>query len=164
MNNSNSSLSGEQTKSCRVWTDDSDRFSVNKIAALRHNFHEHPLFQVAELAQLAKELVPFKKCRFIRPGISQASSFTHDSEHPDGRGVDEMFRHIEEPGSWVALYSSGNPASGWEKGQVAPEPHHLLRSPRYLRSSLQSGQGVTMALNPLGRASSSRQAVCSHSC
>ncbi|CAN7772666.1 JmjC domain-containing protein [Variovorax sp. LjRoot178] len=105
MNNSNSSLSGEQTKSCRVWTDDSDRFSVNKIAALRHNFHEHPLFQVAELAQLAKELVPFKKCRFIRPGISQASSFTHDSEHPDGRGIDEVFRHIEEPGSWVALYN-----------------------------------------------------------
>lgn len=57
-----------------------------------------------------------------------------------------------------------NPASGWEKSQVAPKPHHLLRSPRYLRSSLRSGQGVTMALNPLGRASSSRQAVCSHSC
>lgn len=79
--------------------------STYKINALHHNFHEHPLFQVAELANLAKELVPFKKCRFIRPGISQASSFAHDSEHPEGRSIDAVFERIEEAGSWVALYN-----------------------------------------------------------
>ena len=105
MNNNSSSSNEAQTLSYRVWSDDIDRFSTSKIAALQHNFHEHPLFQVAELAQLAKELVPFKQCRFIRPGISQASSFMHDSEHPDGRGIDEVFQHIEVPGSWIALYN-----------------------------------------------------------
>lgn len=89
----------------RVWADDPGSFSTHKITALHHNLHEHPLFQVAELANLAKELVPFKQCRFIRPGISQASSFTHDSQHPDGRSIDEVFGRIEEAGSWVALYN-----------------------------------------------------------
>ncbi|VTU40675.1 hypothetical protein H4CHR_05403 [Variovorax sp. PBS-H4] len=89
----------------RVWADDPESFSTHKITGLHHNFHEHPLFQVAELANLAKELVPFKQCRFVRPGISQASSFTHDSQHPDGRSIDEVFGRIEEAGSWVALYN-----------------------------------------------------------
>ncbi|VTU37446.1 hypothetical protein H6CHR_04969 [Variovorax sp. PBL-H6] len=89
----------------RVWAGDPARFSTHEITGLHHNFHEHPLFQVAELARLAKELVPFKQCRFVRPGISQASSFTHDSQHPDGRSIDEVFGRIEEEGSWVALYN-----------------------------------------------------------
>jgi hypothetical protein len=89
----------------RVWADDPGSFSTHKINALHHNFHEHPLFQAAELANLAKELVPFKKCRFIRPGITQASSFAHDSEHPEGRSIDAVFERIEEAGSWVALYN-----------------------------------------------------------
>lgn len=96
---------GAQIQGYRVRPDDPESFSTHKIAALRHNFHQHPLFQVAELAQLAKELVPFNQCRFVRPGISQASSFAHDSRHPDGRSIDEVFQRIEEPGSWVALYN-----------------------------------------------------------
>jgi hypothetical protein len=96
---------GVQALNYRVWADDPGSFSTHRITGLHHNFHEHPLFQVAELAQLAKELVPFKQCRFIRPGTSQASSFMHDSEHPDGRSIDEVFGRIEEPGSWVALYN-----------------------------------------------------------
>lgn len=103
--NETDSAAGVQTQNYRVWADDPGSFSTHKIAALHHNFHEHPLFQVAELAQLAKELVPFDQCRFIRPGISQASCFTHDSRHPDGRSIDEVFERIEEPGSWVALYN-----------------------------------------------------------
>jgi len=89
----------------RVWADDPSGFSTHKVTGLHHNYHRHPLFQVPELAALAKELVPFKQCRFVRPGISQGSSFTHDSQHPDGRSVDDVFRRIEEPGSWVALYN-----------------------------------------------------------
>ncbi|RZL86975.1 MAG: cupin [Variovorax sp.] len=89
----------------RVWPVDSGGFSTHRICRLQHNFHHHPLFRVDELAKLAKELVPFDKCRFTRPGITQASSFTHDSKHPDGRSVDEVFQRIEESGSWVALYN-----------------------------------------------------------
>jgi hypothetical protein len=98
-------LSGAQPKLYGIWADDPASFSANRIAALHHNFHEHPLFQVPELARLARELVPFKQCRFIQPGLSQASTFTHDSEHPGGRGIDEVFQRIEEPGSWIALYN-----------------------------------------------------------
>jgi hypothetical protein len=94
-----------QPQAYRVWADDPASFSTHSVAALRHNFHEHPLFQLAEFFRLAKELVPFDQCRFTRPNISQASSFTHDSRHPDGRSIDEVFQRIEEPGSWVALYN-----------------------------------------------------------
>jgi hypothetical protein len=92
-------------KAYRVWADDPSSFSTHRITALHHNLHEHPLFQLAELATLAKELVPFRQCRFVRPGISQASSFAHDSQHPTGRSIDEVFERIEEAGSWVALYN-----------------------------------------------------------
>ena len=96
---------GARAGDYRVWADDPDSYSTHRITPLRHNFHHHPLFQLDELARLAKELVPFDQCRFIPPGTTQASSFTHESRHPDGREVDEVFARIEEPGSWIALYN-----------------------------------------------------------
>ncbi|GAA4331543.1 hypothetical protein GCM10023165_05730 [Variovorax defluvii] len=105
MESANGSTAVEKDRIYRVWADDPASFSPHRITALHHNFHEHPLFQVAELAQLAKELVPFNQCRFTRPGITQASAFSHDSRHPDGRSIDEVFERIEESGSWVALYN-----------------------------------------------------------
>jgi hypothetical protein len=83
---------------------DSANFSTFKVARLRHNFHTHPLFQMPELARLAKELMPLGHCRFVQPGLTQASPFSHDDHHPDGRGIEDFFRNIEEPGSWIALY------------------------------------------------------------
>ncbi|MBK8323943.1 MAG: cupin [Betaproteobacteria bacterium] len=84
---------------------DSASFSTRRVCAIRHNFHEHPLMQMPALAQLAKDLVPMKQCRFIRPGSTQASDFYHSADDPQGRGVEEVFRRIEEPGSWIALYN-----------------------------------------------------------
>ena len=89
----------------RVWVDDPAGFSTHRITALRHNFHQHPLFQVPELVKLGKELAPFEQCRFMRPGLSAASVIAHDSRHPDGRSIDEFFERLEEPGSSVALYN-----------------------------------------------------------
>lgn len=89
----------------RVWVDDPKRFSTHRVQAIHHNFHEHPLMQLPELAALAKDLALTKQCRFITPGSQQASAFHHDPEAPDGRSVDEVFRRIDEPGSWVALYN-----------------------------------------------------------
>lgn len=89
----------------RVRADDPIAFSTYRITALHHNFHEHPLFQVAELVKLGKELAPLDQCRFMRPGITVASPIAHDSRHPDGRSIDEFFHRLEEPSSSVALYN-----------------------------------------------------------
>jgi len=89
----------------RVWADGPGGFSTQRIAALRHDFHEHPLFQVPELVKLGKELALLEQCRFMRPGLTAASTIAHDSRHPDGRSIDEHFERMEEPGSSVALYN-----------------------------------------------------------
>lgn len=84
---------------------DPQGFSTHRINRLRHDFHRHPLFQLPELARLAKELMPLEKCRFVKPGMTQASAFRHDARHPDGRDIDDVFERIEETGSWIALYN-----------------------------------------------------------
>ena len=80
-------------------------FSTRGIHALRHDFHLHPLLQLPELARLAHDLYPTQQCRFITPGSRQESAFHHEPNDPSGRDIDEVFRRIEEPGSWIALYN-----------------------------------------------------------
>jgi hypothetical protein len=80
-------------------------FSTHRVSPIRHNFQSHPLMQLPRLAQLARELRKTEQCRFIMPGSKQDTFFDHTAESPDGRGVDEVFRRIEEPGSWIALYN-----------------------------------------------------------
>jgi Cupin superfamily protein len=84
---------------------DPARFSIDRIGQLKHDFHEHPLLQLSALADLAKYLAPRNQCRFVRPGITQASSFEHDPRDPQGKSIDEVFERIHEPKSWVALYN-----------------------------------------------------------
>jgi hypothetical protein len=84
---------------------DAKTFSTHRISAIRHNFHEHPLMQLPELAGLARELMATSQCRFIPPGGTQAMPFEHRDRPPDGREIDEVFRRIGEPGSWIALYN-----------------------------------------------------------
>lgn len=88
----------------RVWIDEPALFSTSRVQAIRHNFHLHPLMQLPALAKLAKELIATQQCRFIKPGTLQSSNFRHESADPRGRDIDEVFRRIEEPGSWIALY------------------------------------------------------------
>jgi hypothetical protein len=90
---------------CRIWVDDTANFTTHKINRLHHDFHGHPLLQLPELERLAHDLAPLHQCRFVRPGITQASTFAHADTHPDGRDIGEVFRRIEESGSWVALYN-----------------------------------------------------------
>lgn len=90
---------------CRLWVDDPDGFTTSKVGRLHHTYHHHPLFQLPELEALAQELMPLKQCRFVRQGITQSSAFAHADSHPDGRSITEVFRRIEEPGSWIALYN-----------------------------------------------------------
>jgi hypothetical protein len=89
----------------KIWVDDPAAFSTHRVQPIHHDFHLHPLMQLPELAKLAKDLASTKQCRFILPGVQQDSEFHHDPEHPSGRSIDEVFRRIEEPGSWIALYN-----------------------------------------------------------
>lgn len=75
------------------------------MATLHHDYHRHPLMQMPALAELARDLFKTNQCRFLTPGTTQSSEFDHKSEAHDGRSIDEVFRRIEEPGSWVALYN-----------------------------------------------------------
>lgn len=88
-----------------IWPVEAADFSLNRIGRLKHDFHEHPLLQLSALADLAKYLSPLKQCRFVRPGITQASNFEHDAKDPLGKSIDEVFERIHEPKSWVALYN-----------------------------------------------------------
>jgi len=89
----------------KIQVDDTASFSTSRIERLQHNFHLHPLLQLPALQQLAVELDPLQQCRFVRPGLTQASGFAHGHQHPEGRSVEEVFRRIDEAGSWVALYN-----------------------------------------------------------
>ncbi|HJV95330.1 MAG TPA: cupin domain-containing protein, partial [Albitalea sp.] len=91
----------------RVWVDEPGQFTTQHVTALHHTFHQHPLMQLPQLAQLAGRLMASGQCRFMAPGATQASalaSVLHEAS-PDGRGIDEVFSHIERPGTWVALYN-----------------------------------------------------------
>lgn len=99
----------DTTATFRVWVDQPQAFSTERVEAIHHNFHEHPLMQLPELAKLAKDLVATKQCRFITPDTQQASAFAHNADAHDGRAIEDVFRRIEEPGSWVALYNVETP-------------------------------------------------------
>ena len=89
----------------RVWPADPANFTTRRMSPLRHNIDQHPLFQLAALQELANSLMPAGQCRFLRPGTTQGSPFTHDPKHPQGLSIDEVFARMEEPGSWLALYN-----------------------------------------------------------
>ncbi len=84
--------------------DDVHAFSATQYATLTHTYHRHPLFQVPALADLARELMPLKLCRFPVGGMTQSSAFNLRSDSDDGRSIDQLFARIDQPGSWIALY------------------------------------------------------------
>jgi hypothetical protein len=98
-------MDDDRLRSYELRTQDGAGFSSYRVTPLKHNFHTHPLMQLPRLAELARELSKTSQCRFIIPGSKQESKFDHTSASPDGRSIDEVFRRIEEPGSWVALYN-----------------------------------------------------------
>ncbi len=89
----------------RLHAVDPARFSTHRVSPIRHDVDRHPLMQLPRLAQLARDLMPSRQCRFIRPGSTQTSEFFHTPKTPDGQDIDTVFARIEEPGSWVALYN-----------------------------------------------------------
>lgn len=84
---------------------DESGFSLEKINPLRHNYHQHPLLQMDNLAALAKRLMASDQCRFISRDTKIDSVFDHKNQSQDGRAIEEVFQRIEEPGSWVAIYN-----------------------------------------------------------
>lgn len=94
-----------QDARARIAPVDPAGFTTHGIAAIRHDFGAHPLMRLEALASLAGRLAATKQCRFIPPGTMPDSPFTHRPRHPEGRELDEVFRRMEEPGSWIALYN-----------------------------------------------------------
>lgn len=84
---------------------DNPHFTLDTIGAITHNYHLHPLLQMDSLEALAKRLIAVDQCRFIAPNITIDSPFDHKNEPVDGRSIEDVFKRIGEPGSWVALYS-----------------------------------------------------------
>jgi hypothetical protein len=89
----------------RITVPDESVFSMDKVIPIRHNFNQHPLLELDALEQLAQRLMPSGQCRFIKPGATFASGFHHADKPVDGRDLTEVFRRIEEPKSWIALYN-----------------------------------------------------------
>ncbi|KAB8174831.1 cupin [Lysobacter maris] len=95
----------DDTGGHRIDIDDPAGFSTRRLCPIRHGYHQHPMMQTQRLAELARSLMKTRQCRFILPGTTDASKFDHRSRPQDGRGIDEVFERIEEPGSWLALYN-----------------------------------------------------------
>jgi Cupin-like domain len=87
-----------------ISVNDRSAFSTGKLSPISHNYHHHPLMQLDRLEHLAKSLVTTNQCRFINPGVLASSPFSHKARSPDGRSVEQVFRQIDTPGSWLALY------------------------------------------------------------
>jgi|GEM_PF-445592 len=90
----------------RIWVEKEQDFSMNKVSSIRHNFQDHPLFQLDKLESLAHRLLPHKQCRFAAQGVTHKSEFLHFDKSPEGKDLDHVFRNISEPGSWIALYNA----------------------------------------------------------
>lgn len=106
---------------------DGSKFSTHRVSPIKHNFDTHPLMQLSRLSELARALRKTEQCRFIMPGSKQDTFFDHTAESPDGRGVDEVFRRIEEPGSWIALYNvQTDPTYAGFLREVTDAARHLI--------------------------------------
>lgn len=88
----------------RILVEDPAAYSPRRRCRLTHTFHLHPLMQIDALEGLAERLYPQGQCRFLRPGSTLSSEFSHKPKSADGRSLADVFRRIDEPGSWIALY------------------------------------------------------------
>lgn len=72
---------------------------------IRHDFSSHWSMTMPALNALAHRLDKTGQCRHISPDAVQASAFDHQAGAIDGRGIDEVFDQIDQPGAWLALYN-----------------------------------------------------------
>lgn len=84
---------------------DAHTFSGDRIGAIRHGYHHHPLMRIDSLAALAHRLLPLQKCRFAVKPMVVGSVFEHTHRLPKEATLDSVFDRIEDSGSWIALYN-----------------------------------------------------------
>ncbi|WP_145999249.1 cupin [Oceanicoccus sp. KOV_DT_Chl] len=88
----------------QISPDNPQQFSTYSSSAFRHNLHKDPLMSLQSIEGLAEHLMKKGLCKFIHPDTAIDSAFNHQQTPVDGRSLSEVFRRIEEPGSWIALY------------------------------------------------------------
>ena len=94
-------------KEYRVQFVGDDEYSPRKVTRLRHNYDDHPLLTLPALAQLAKRLYKknTKQVRFVSKGVQLDSKFNTTTENPDQISIEDVFKNISNPGSWIALWT-----------------------------------------------------------
>lgn len=85
-------------------------FRPQEITPIRHNLHNHPLFQISELRKLAESFSGSNHIKLSLPRRKESSAFYTLSESEAKTSVHEVFDEIDVPGSWIAIYfAEGNP-------------------------------------------------------
>lgn len=88
-----------------IVVEDGAAFSTRTLCHFRHSFSTHPLLSLDRLQVLGSSLYETAQCRFNPLGTTDSSPFNPLKKAPDGRSISDVFRGIEEPGSWIALYN-----------------------------------------------------------
>lgn len=111
----------------KVWAEDERSYAMDRICRLRHTFDAHPLMALDRLEQLAHTLMPTGQCKFIKPDAAIDSRFALGSKPLDGKDLAEVFRRIEEPKSWIALYNvETDPAYAQFVNEALATVRHLI--------------------------------------
>ncbi len=96
-------------------------FYPRKITRFRHQLDREPLLQMDSLRALAKRLEPRGQVKF-KPAVQTAvhDAFITQDADSRGRSIDQVFDHISDPASWLAIYQMN------EDPQYAAFCHKLL--------------------------------------
>ena len=94
-------------KQYKVWFVGDDEYNPRRVTRLHHTYSEHPLLSLASLAQLAERLYEKQtgQVKFLSKGTKLDSDFNTLTENQEKLSIDEVFKNIAKPGSWIALYA-----------------------------------------------------------
>ncbi len=83
---------------------DGQPFQPREVALIRHRLCGHPLLELPRLRQLAMDFSGTDHVKYARPQRKPGSAFYTLSEAEAKTHVAETFDHLDEPGTWLAIY------------------------------------------------------------
>ncbi len=87
-------------------------FSPRKIGRFRHTLDRQPLLEMDRLRALARRLESKGHVKF-KPAVQGDARDAFVTQDVDSRGrtIDQVFEHIGQPGSWLAIYQMNEDAT-----------------------------------------------------